>query len=387
MFKSITLENFFSFGKSTKIELNPDVNILVGINGSGKSNFIRAIELLYEGVANRKLESLINRKWGGSESICHFHPSMNQNLKLGFEFRGKAIDDYHNEQKQSRISGMDDYFFFNPVYEVAISAHKGATYSLSESYFSADDLREQNLLPSEESHQELLFANAESNDQNQLDRMRKVINNLAIYGSFDTGPESNTRRITGFYTETKLLANGENLTTLLTYIQANHALAFDKITESLREVNPNFKELVFWTPVSGKTMLTLKEKHLGRTVPVEFISDGTLRFLLLLAILYNPKRGAVVCLDEPEMGLHPDMINSVAQGIKYAAQNGTQMIVSTHSPLLLNSFELEDLLIFEKDEENQTVVKRKSEEDFKDWEGEFLAGQMWLRGQLGGVRW
>jgi predicted ATPase len=109
--------------------------------------------------------------------------------------------------------------------------------------------------------------------------------------------------------------------------------------------------------------------------------------LLLLSIFYNPKRGSIVCLDEPEMGLHPDMINGVARGIKYSAQNGTQMIIATHSPLLLNAFDLEDLMIFEKNESNETVVNKVSEEDFPNWEGEFLAGQMWLRGQIGGTRW
>lgn len=103
--------------------------------------------------------------------------------------------------------------------------------------------------------------------------------------------------------------------------------------------------------------------------------------------LYYPYRGSVVCIDEPEAGLHPDMINGIAKGIKYAAQNGTQMIIATHSPLLLNAFELEDLMIFEKDKDNQSIVKSVSEDDFPDWEGEFLTGQMWLRGELGGVRW
>ena len=109
--------------------------------------------------------------------------------------------------------------------------------------------------------------------------------------------------------------------------------------------------------------------------------------MLLLSIFYNPKRGSVVCIDEPEMGLHPDMIYGIARGIKYAAQNGTQMIIATHSPLLLNDFILEDLMIFEKDKINQSIVKTLSEDDFPALEGSFLVGQMWLRGQIGGKRW
>ena len=129
------------------------------------------------------------------------------------------------------------------------------------------------------------------------------------------------------------------------------------------------------------------EENLRRPVPVSKISDGTLRFLLYLSIFYNPNRGKVICLDEPENGLHPDMINAIGNGIRHAAQDNTQVFVATHSPLLLNSFVLEDLLIFEKDNSNSTIITRKSEDDFEHWEGDFLSGQMWLQGVLGGVRW
>lgn len=80
------------------------------------------------------------------------------------------------------------------------------------------------------------------------------------------------------------------------------------------------------------------------------------------------------------------MIRSVAEMIKYAARQ-TQIIVATHSPHLLNQFELEDVLVFEKNEENSTVVRTVSEDDFPDWEGDYLPGQMWLLGQIGGKRW
>ena len=80
------------------------------------------------------------------------------------------------------------------------------------------------------------------------------------------------------------------------------------------------------------------------------------------------------------------MIRSVADMMKYAAKQ-SQIIIATHSPHLLNQFELEDILVFEKDEDNSTVVHRVSENDFPEWKGEFLPGQMWLLGQIGGKRW
>jgi predicted ATPase len=109
--------------------------------------------------------------------------------------------------------------------------------------------------------------------------------------------------------------------------------------------------------------------------------------LLLLAILFNPNRGNLICIDEPEIGLHPDMINSVSEAIKLAARDGTQLLIATHSPLLLNAFELDEVLVFEKDANNQTKVSVKSEEDFEEWNENFLVGQLWVQGLIGGKRW
>jgi predicted ATPase len=82
MLKNITLQNFFSFGKATTIPLNAGVNILVGINGSGKSNLLKAIRLLREGIGERKLEKLIQDSWGGFESVANFGQQKSEELSM-----------------------------------------------------------------------------------------------------------------------------------------------------------------------------------------------------------------------------------------------------------------------------------------------------------------
>lgn len=116
------------------------------------------------------------------------------------------------------------------------------------------------------------------------------------------------------------------------------------------------------------------------------MSDGTLKYLLLLSIFHNPERGYLVDIDEPESCLHPDMIRSVAKMMKNAAKT-SQIIVATHSALLLNAFELDDILVFEKNDRNETQIIRYSEEDFENREGDLLPGQLWLNGEIGGKRW
>ncbi len=132
--------------------------------------------------------------------------------------------------------------------------------------------------------------------------------------------------------------------------------------------------------------MTLLEKNMRHEIGMRFISDGTLRYIILLAILQNRNGGYLIGMDEPEGRLHPDMIHSIANMIKDASKD-RQLIIATHSPLLLNDFDLEDILVFEKDANNATSVKYYSEDDFPQYKGELLPGQLWLNGEIGGKRW
>jgi predicted ATPase len=384
MIKKITVQNFFSFGAEQTIELNADTNILVGINGTGKSNFIKAIRLLQEGIKGN-FEKLFSHKWGGFSGSCNFiHPDADE-IKISYHFDGKIV-----EKNAMMTRGLIANFL---VYTIIINKYGAINYELFEQLNQYDNEHSAPLkieidTPENYNSHELGLSYLKNFHKDPTAYFLKLaIERVNIYDYFDTSFDGTLRQLSPYYSENNLLPDGKNLTALLSYLNGNSVKAYDKIIEELKNVNANFKELVFTTPMAGKSLMSLKEKNLDRAITIEHISDGTLRYLLLLSIFYNPNRGSVVCIDEPEAGLHPDMINGIAKGIKYAAQNGTQMIIATHSPLLLNAFELEDLKIFEKDGDNQTVVKTVSEEDFPDWEGEFLTGQMWLRGELGGVRW
>jgi predicted ATPase len=372
MIKKITVQNFFSFGAEQTIELNADTNILVGINGTGKSNFIKAIRLLQEGIKGN-FEKLFSHQWGGFSGSCNFINPDAREIIVSYSFDKLGLE------KITKLSFDDDI-----IYKVILQKIGLNDYQILYDRAAIGELPL--LIPKESSYSHELLLSGDSTSA-ITSGFKKAIEQISIYDYFDTSFDGILRQLSPYYSENKLLSDGKNLTALLSSLNGNSVKAFDKIIEEFKNVNPNFKELVFTTPLAGKSLMSLKEKNLDRAITIEHISDGTLRYLLLLSIFYNPNRGSVVCIDEPEAGLHPDMINGIAKGIKYAAQNGTQMIVATHSPLLLNAFELEDLKIFEKDADNQTIVKTKSEEDFPDWQGEFLAGQMWLRGEIGGVRW
>jgi predicted ATPase len=218
-----------------------------------------------------------------------------------------------------------------------------------------------------------------------INTLRKAIESMAVYNNFNVEEGSKVRSTTDFSTDIRLRKTGENLTQILSVLKVGHTFDFNRLEKTFRNINPNFKSIEI-VNLYGKSYLSIIEKNMNRAIGALHISDGTLRFLLLESIFYNLQRGNIVAIDEPERGLHPDMIRSVAEMIKYAA-NSTQIIVATHSPHLLNQFELDDVLVFEKDEDNSTIVKSISEDDFSDWEGDYLPGQMWLLGQIGGKRW
>jgi predicted ATPase len=408
MIKSIILENFFSFGQPKTIVLNPRVNVLVGINGSGKTNFLNAIRLLMEGVGGGGFEKVFLTDWGGFPSVANFSGKQSESIRLTYEFDKNALNDFSN-RKGFRFSE-------NPIYTITIHQAGTTGYYLEELlctqcsnktkqpfiYLQIKNgkgiisTREQDQIGIQRyprdgdefafKEQELVLRQISDPDRfYPIYTLRMAIESMAVYDYFDTTPRSVIRQPGTFGTNSRLLPNGENLVQILLGMKNNHSLEYEEIEILLKSINPTFKDIGFQV-LGAKILLVLREKNLAKTVGVDHVSDGTIRFLLLLAIFINPQRGSLICIDEPETGLHPDMINTIADCIKKASLK-CQVFIATHSPLLLNSFEPSDLLIFEKDINNSTLVMRKSEEEIVSWNDDSLLGQLWLNGNLGGKRW
>ena len=402
MLKSIIIQDFFSFKGKKEIKLNNGVNILLGINGSGKTSFINALRLLSEGIAGDGLVKLIQEQWGGYDHIVNFNGERTAPCaQITYIF------------SYSELNELNPAAGFNADVHYRITIKRsGTSYVLNEQVFT------QHRTKKDTSFTYLDFANGNGKISTRTQEgivlqdytgtdvsgkelvlrqindpihylpthtLRKAIESIAVYNSFDIGEESKLRMPTEFSTDIRLRKSGSNLTQILNELKLNHTFAFERLEETFRNVNPYFISIEI-ANLYGQSYLSLREKNISRTIGALHISDGTLRFLLSECIFYNPLRGELVAIDEPERGLHPDMIRSVADMMKYAARQ-SQIIVATHSPHLLNQFELENILVFEKDEDNSTVVHKVSENDFPEWEGEFLPGQMWLLGQIGGKRW
>ncbi len=178
--------------------------------------------------------------------------------------------------------------------------------------------------------------------------------------------------------------DGRNLSLVLNDLQ--HQGMTRIIVEKLQAVYEDVKDIS--VRVAGGTVQTfLWERGLSSPIPAARLSDGTLRYLCLLAILYHPAPPPLICLEEPEVGLHPDLISGLAKMLKEASQR-TQLIVTTHSDLLVSKFseEPEAVVVCERTPDG-TTLERLDSGKLESWLEEYSLGDVWLRGGIGGTRW
>jgi predicted ATPase len=182
-----------------------------------------------------------------------------------------------------------------------------------------------------------------------------------------------------------LSEEGDNLGAVLNGLLINPVVKRE-IIESLKLFYEGASDLR--TAVQGGKIQTyFEEKHLKSAIPLIRLSDGTVRWLSLLSILLNPDPPPLVCIEEPELGLHPDMVHELGK-LLIDASSRMQIIVTTHSDALVESFteQPDSVLVCEK-ESGATKIERLSKERLSAWLDEYSLGQLWRKGEIGGNRW
>ena len=190
--------------------------------------------------------------------------------------------------------------------------------------------------------------------------VRVVLANVAFYPGFDVTQSSSLRtKAAEIKPITTLSTNGDNLGTVLHEIltRYDYRAAAEELRDFLRAAFPAFEEIhcdtTFGSP--PQVLVGVREKGMSRSMNLWDLSDGMLRFLCLATALLNPQPPLLVGIDEPEMGLHPGLLPVVAEMIKTAAER-TQVLVTTHSPELLNCFDIADVAVMARDADNAKVV-------------------------------
>jgi predicted ATPase len=209
---------------------------------------------------------------------------------------------------------------------------------------------------------------------------------MRIFREFRTGPASQARHgISTSVPKEFLSEDAYNLALVLNDL--DFLGAHDRIKEYLQRFCERF-EVVRVNVGEGLAWVFLRETGLLEALSAIRMSDGTLKFLCLLAVLFHPKPAPLVCIEEPELGLHPDALRLVAEVLVEASEH-TQLIVTTHSDALVDALSdrPESVLVCERDFHNGTQFKRLSHEELDAWLEHYTLGELWRKGEIGGGRW
>lgn len=406
LIRSITLQNILSFGPDTEpLELGP-LNVLIGPNGSGKSNLVQTFSLL-QSVPNDLDQFILNN--GGISEWIWKRANEAQRATIGVTMglpdwmvRGYSTVGY-GLSLAAPTWGQNPAILDEAVWGAGNqSTEWGSLYRLNGGSPVVSAVRR---LSSEIHREDVTLETSTVPDDNKFSISRSVLSQLAdldtypeitflrlrlshihSYDVFDTGPGSVLR-------QPELAANlpgpldqkGGNLHTLLNSL-LNNAKIRDAVKDRVKDLYDGIKDVD--TQVAANTLQTvIFEDGLDSPITPGRMSGGTLRYLCLIAILCNPNPPPLILLEEPEVGLHPDLLRNVTRMIKEASEH-TQLIVTTHSEYIVDQLndQPESLIITERGK-NGTEFRRVNKENFGIRLEKYRVGELWTSGQLGGVRW
>jgi predicted ATPase len=418
--KSIRPVNLLSFGPNTEeIELRP-LNILIGPNGSGKSNLIEIIGLLSK-LPDKDPWSDVIATGGADEWVwkgqSDYEPPSITITTVSDEVNvGAALGGLYGvgvEPVKSifySISLWDTGGSFGVAEERFTELQEGEDgktvnsnafdrsnweHERENSYLHTGLLKS---IISDPTPQKLIFERSVLSQLGHVTeiaskwpRMYELANDferIICYRDWIFGKKSKSRQLQRVGLDSyHLAADSSNVAQVLKAMRdRGNAATFDSLIERMKSFYEPVKD-VDTELVGTHLRIMIKEEGLSSRTPAERLSDGTLRWLNLLIVLLDPTPLPLVCIEEPELGLHPDMIPTLADLLRDASTR-TQLIVTTHSTALVDAFsdDPESVCVCEK-VDGSTVIRRLDRERLNVWLKDYSLGHLWASGEIGGNRW
>ena len=385
----IKLKNILSFGPSGQdLSLKP-LNVLIGPNGSGKSNLIEAIGLLHAAPVDlhrpiREGGGVGNWTWRGDprETFAELQAVVSNGgdglarYKLCFHEVDQRFR-VHSESLCADSSEQDP----DPIPYFDSGPNKVKV--LSRDTRKENRRWTQDVLDAEPDQSVFSFVKAP--EYGELTHLGKQFRRIRLYREWSFGRHTALREPQkADLPNDELMEDCRNLGLVLNHLKRHSPKASDRIREELNQLYDGIEAID--TSVEGGTVqLFLREGDI--TVPATRLSDGTLRYICLLAILCHPKPPPLICLEEPELGLHPDLIPSLVDLMREASTK-CQIIVTTHSDVLVDKLtETPDSVVICEKHDGQTQLQRLNAADLRHWLDRYSLGDLWTRGELGGNRW
>lgn len=352
MLQNIKIEGYKSI-KKMDLKLSP-INILIGSNGVGKSNFISFFKLV-NNIYEQRLQQYSLKS--GVDNLLHYGRKNTNEIKGYLNFGNNAYE--------FNLLPTDEGAFFIGREDSILNNQN----QYNKTFYS-ENIRESQIKGSSTQRNKYLSEHLES---------------YKIYHFHDTSSSAPLRSFADISNNRMLKEEGENLPAYLYYLQEKHPKHFKMIEMVVQSVFPFFDrfDLAPFSLDENKIELEWYEKeHPEHPFFARHLSDGTLRFIALTTLFLQPNLPKTIIIDEPELGLHPFAISKLAGMIKKASVQ-SQIIIATQSVNLVNEFSADDIIVANR-ADNQTVFKRQSEKSLKAWLEDYSIGELWEKNVIGG---
>jgi len=348
--------------KALELELRP-LNILIGSNGVGKSNFISFFKFMKK-ILDKDLPTYTAEQ-GGANKILHFSQKSTSEIYFALKFSPNAY-------KVTLLPTVNDKFIFKEEITYFFGNEAGyqggtKTCSLNNNGGVNSNLPNRPHTSSIDGH------------------IVKYIQDWKVYHFHDTSSTAKVKQTCNINDYIILDSDASNISAFLRYIREYNEKSYKQIVKTIKRVAPFFQDFILEPEIHNKETIKLKWKHKGTDeyFDASDLSDGTLRFICLTALLLQPSLPTIILLDEPELGLHPFALQILAGMFKKISKK-TQIIASTQSVTFADNFDIEDIIVVNR-KDNHSEFQRLEKEKYKDWLEEYSVGEMWQKNLIGGV--
>jgi len=372
--KSITISGFKSFDIEAHTMGFEDISVLIGANGSGKSNLVSLFKMIGF-MMTTALQQYIGEQ-GGASSLLNFGPKKTPVLSAKIVFEN---DDVYDNYEFSLAHAAHDSLIF--THEIN-SYHNKKLYDTSKQWTLPTGTKESGLALNVLKHK----------DYGPVKMIYKLLRKCMVYQFHDTSSTARIRNKGYINQSDYLYHDGSNLAAFLYGLRENERNRpyYEKIIRHIKCVFPQFGDFKLLPDTRNENYIMLDwfmQNDLSYQLGAHQLSDGTLRFMALTALLLQPPQNlpSLIIIDEPELGLHPSAIVELASMIKMASQY-VQIILATQSPVMLDEFSPEHITVIERDPlSKSSTFKKFTKEDLKDWLDDYTLSELWDKNILGGT--
>ena len=383
MIESVRIRGFRSLA-DVELAGIPKAAVLIGANGSGKSNFIRFFEMLSQMLEHRRLAEFIGSQGGADDQL---HGGSRRTPRIEAEVRLRIDEGYGDYRFMLSRAQPDRFIFAEEAFRFVAPNDSCPEWNPLGSGHSEARIVDAVQLASPSAYSipltPALLAWLEANPL-IAERIFRQLRRYRIYQFHDTSDESNFKKRWDAEDNNYLLSDGGNLAAVLLRLERENIKRYERICQHIGRVLPLFDRFQIEESY-GKVLLRWKAKWTDKTFGPHLTSDGSLRFFALVTLLNLPPEMLpdILLLDEPELGLHPAAIALVGGMIKSLAED-RQVIVATQSPLLVDAFGLDEIFVLEL-QDGRTEVRKLSPDDYQVWlDDNFTSGELWQKNLLGG---